>query len=269
MRILFMTKKYSSFGAICLNHLLQAGFDVSGVVIVSRFDKRKSLFRNFANYMRERGISFIIQKVIQTFYIKSRVLVKKINLVKFILKEALPLTVAELLVDYPMKLLSPENVNDKKFLALINPMELDLIITCEFSQILERDIISVPKIGCVNLHPSLLPKYRGPAPIFWVLYHEEKMTGITIHWIDEKIDTGDILAQQKISILPEDDDKTLRQKIAQIAAVQLVSLLQNGSLKKRNSVRQSDVDASYYKRPKIKEIRESIKKIKARKKSVQ
>lgn len=93
----------------------------------------------------------------------------------------------------------------------------DLIVVASFKQILKKNVLDVPRLGTVNFHYSLLPCYRGPCPTNAALFNDEKITGITIHHITEKIDDGNILLQKSMVIDPMDNDGQLRQKLARFA----------------------------------------------------
>lgn len=86
----------------------------------------------------------------------------------------------------------------------IERSETDLMITHAYMKILKRKVFSAPKYGSVNIHPSLLPKYRGPSPTCWVLKNKEHETGLTCHYIDEGVDTGDIVHRVRIPVKPDD-----------------------------------------------------------------
>lgn len=105
---------------------------------------------------------------------------------------------------FNLNLYEEKNINDQNFLNKIKSLNLDLIVCVNFDQILKKDIINLPTIGCINTHASLLPKYRGRAPLNWAMINGEKYSGVTVHFIDEGIDTGDIILQEKIKI-DEDD----------------------------------------------------------------
>ena len=111
----------------------------------------------------------------------------------------------------PIFFLSKESETDLlHFVKQVNP---DIICVASMSRLLKREIFSFPKYGAVNLHPSLLPKYRGPMPYFWVLFNDEKVTGVTAHYINEDEDTGDIIAQSEFSIQFGETYKSVEQKI--------------------------------------------------------
>lgn len=94
------------------------------------------------------------------------------------------------------------DINAPNFVARLKEINPDLIITAHFKKLLKKELISVPKIGCLNLHPSLLPMYRGMAPQHWPIINGDIETGLSVHYIEEGIDTGNILIQKKIPIDP-------------------------------------------------------------------
>jgi methionyl-tRNA formyltransferase len=110
----------------------------------------------------------------------------------------------------------PENVNDPEFADVLRRLEPDLFISMYFGRLFSPELLAVPKVGCVNMHPSLLPKYRGQGPTTWPLYYGDRETGQTVHWLDEGIDSGDIIAQRAIPIEPEDDSKSLGAKLEEL-----------------------------------------------------
>ncbi|WP_053831028.1 methionyl-tRNA formyltransferase [Paraclostridium bifermentans] len=117
---------------------------------------------------------------------------------------------------FNLELYEEENINDQNFLNKIKPLNLDLIVCVNFDQILKKDIINLPTIGCINTHASLLPKYRGRAPLNWAMINGEQYSGVTVHFIDEGVDTGDIILQEKIKIYEDDYISDLLNKVKNI-----------------------------------------------------
>jgi methionyl-tRNA formyltransferase len=116
----------------------------------------------------------------------------------------------------------PEKVRDLEFLKKLRDLSPDLIVVVAFGQILPKALLEVPRNGCVNLHASLLPKYRGAAPINWAIIHGEWETGATTMLMDEGMDTGPILLQERIPIEPSDTAETLAERLQAIGAGLLV-----------------------------------------------
>ncbi len=108
----------------------------------------------------------------------------------------------------------PEDINADHTIQEINCLHPDLIVLVAYGQILSSKILQIPVQGCLNIHPSLLPKYKGPAPINWTLIRGERETGITILFMNEKIDAGDIVLQKRIRILPDENYDQLSSRLA-------------------------------------------------------
>lgn len=124
-----------------------------------------------------------------------------------------------------LPVLQPESVREETFLEQVRAWRPDVIVVAAFGQILPPALLALPRLGCVNVHASLLPKYRGAAPIQWALLNDERETGVTILKMDAGLDTGDILAQRAAPIHPEDNAATLHDRLAQLGAQLLVETL--------------------------------------------
>ncbi|MBM3252488.1 MAG: methionyl-tRNA formyltransferase [Candidatus Omnitrophica bacterium] len=107
--------------------------------------------------------------------------------------------------------------DDLNVINRIKTLRPELIVMISWSQILPREIIRYPGSGCINIHYSLLPKGRGGAPLFWTIFNGLKKSGITLHYVNERIDAGDIIDQSEFEILPTDTAKTLLDKILKLA----------------------------------------------------
>jgi len=122
--------------------------------------------------------------------------------------------------------LQPRRVRETEFVEQLRALALDIIIVAAYGQILPKDILTLPKFGCVNIHASLLPLYRGAAPINWAIIHGEQETGITIMQMDEGMDTGAILMQEPISIAPSETAGSLMAKLSMLGARMITTALQ-------------------------------------------
>ena len=132
-----------------------------------------------------------------------------------------------------IKTLQPSNLMDEEFINQIKGLKPDLIIVVAFRK-LPIEIFNIPRHGTINLHASLLPNYRGAAPINWCLMNGEIKTGVTTFYINEKIDQGDILLQKEIMIKNEDDFGSLYTKLSEVGAELVVKTVEgifNNSLK--------------------------------------
>src|SRR5256885_11364610 len=136
-----------------------------------------------------------------------------------------PSPVKELALRANLPVLKPERARDEAFLQQLRRYEPDLIAVAAYGQILPNSILELPRHGCLNVHTSLLPKYRGAAPIHWAIMNDEPETGVTIMKMDVGMDTGGILAQQKTPISAQDTSETLHDRLARIGAALLVNTI--------------------------------------------
>src|SRR5260370_26327805 len=107
-------------------------------------------------------------------------------------------------LEHGLSVVQPEKINTPEGVAALAQWKPDLLVVAAYGQILSRDILGVPPLGGINVHASLLPKYRGAAPIAWAIYHGEKTTGVTIIKMTTGLDAGDMLAQLEIDIRPDE-----------------------------------------------------------------
>jgi len=138
-----------------------------------------------------------------------------------------------------------KDVNSKQIIETIKKIQPDLLITAHFEKLIIKDIIEIPRIGCLNLHPSLLPYYRGMSPQHWPIINGEKETGITVHFIDETADTGNIVLQKKIALTNQmyvSDLQLIWLKMYKTIMCEAVDKVMNGY----KGVEQDKTEGGYY-----------------------
>ena len=132
--------------------------------------------------------------------------------------------------------------DDFEIISEINP---DIIITCAYGQIIPKAILDIPKLGCINVHASLLPKYRGAAPIQWALINGDEKTGVTLMYMDEHMDTGDIIDTKEYIIETDDNVGTLHEKLSLLGVDLLKETLPKIINKTNNRIKQDEKLATY------------------------
>jgi len=140
-----------------------------------------------------------------------------------------------------LQCLQPESMKDDEFIESLKQLNADLFVVVAF-KILPRSVYTIPKFGSFNLHGSLLPKYRGAAPIHWAIINGEKETGVTTFFLEDKVDTGNIILQERLTIENDDDLGTVHDKMSLLGAeavLKTVDLIESGDYelqKQDNSV---------------------------------
>jgi methionyl-tRNA formyltransferase len=139
----------------------------------------------------------------------------------------------------------PSTLKSDKFADQIKSLQPDFFVVIAFGQILSEKVLQLPKFGAINIHASLLPKYRGPAPIQWAIINGESYTGVTTMFMDKGMDTGNILLTKKEPILPEDTAATLQDRMAKAGAELLIKTLKYFVANKIKSRPQDHSKATY------------------------
>lgn len=137
-----------------------------------------------------------------------------------------PPPVKEVALSHGTKVFQPKRVREPENVAVLREAQPDVIVVAAFGQILTSDILNLPKYGCINVHASLLPKYRGASPIQSAILAGETESGVTIMRMDEGIDTGDMIAQQAVPLSPEETGGSLFEKLSVLGATLLCDTLE-------------------------------------------
>jgi len=124
-----------------------------------------------------------------------------------------------------LPVLQPSRVRDPEFITLFRQLNPEIVVVASFGQILPGEVIHFPPYGCVNVHPSLLPRHRGAAPINWTLIAGDEVTGVTIMAMDEGVDTGGIILQEETPVAPEETYDQLHDRLSVMGARLLVAAI--------------------------------------------
>ena len=155
-----------------------------------------------------------------------------------------PPPVKTLAQKYNIPVFQPEKIKSPEGQAMLRSVAPDLMITAAFGQILSAENLAVPPLGCINVHGSLLPKYRGAAPVQWCVINGERTTGVTTMLTDVGLDTGDMLLQKSIEILPDETAGELFERIAILGAEVLKDTLQALSSGTLQRTKQNEAQAT-------------------------
>jgi methionyl-tRNA formyltransferase len=163
-----------------------------------------------------------------------------------------PTPVKEIALQKKLPVLQPDRARDEQFIQSLRALAPDLIAVTAYGQILPQSILDLPRFGCLNVHTSLLPKYRGAAPIQRAVLNGESETGVTIMKMDAGMDTGAMLTQEKTPIHPTDNSQTLHDRLAEMGAALLIKTIPDYVAGKIQPQPQPSEGASHA--PKIKKL---------------
>lgn len=156
-----------------------------------------------------------------------------------------PSPIKEYALEHNLTVLQPEKIKTSETEEQLKKLAPDLIVVVAFGQILSKAILEIPQLGCINVHASLLPKYRGAAPIHWSIINGETKTGITTMYMDVGLDTGDMILKEEVSISAKMNTGELHDTLMNIGAktlLQTIKQIAEGSVVRN---KQNDAEASY------------------------
>ena len=142
-------------------------------------------------------------------------------------KQMQPPPLKKLATELDLPIIQPVTIKDKDVWDKLAKIKPDVIVVVAYGQIIPEEILHLPRFGCINVHASLLPKYRGAAPIHWTIINGEKETGITIMQMDKGLDTGDIIMQEKIPIALYDTLGSIHDRLAELGSKMIVTCLES------------------------------------------
>ena len=159
-----------------------------------------------------------------------------------------PTVVKTLAQKYNIPVYTPKTLRDEEFAAILEKHNPDIIVVVAYGKILPLNVIEFPKFGCINLHVSLLPKYRGAAPMQRAIMEGETETGVTVMHMAEGLDTGDIISVEKFPILPEDDFEAIHDRSAEVGGKLLSVTIEKIANGEAERIQQDDSLATYAKK---------------------
>lgn len=133
-------------------------------------------------------------------------------------RPVLPSPLRQIALAHGTPIFDPEDINAPASREFLSAQDADLLVVCDYGQILAPETLATARLGGINLHASLLPKYRGAAPINWAIYHGEKTTGVSVIHMTPQVDAGPIIAQGEIEILPDETAPELEKRLAELGA---------------------------------------------------
>ncbi|MEQ9423181.1 MAG: formyltransferase family protein [Cyclobacteriaceae bacterium] len=247
MRIAVLTQDDPFYLGQNLNYLfrkLSSEIEVCGCVVFdpSPFGKRLSLFEKVAQTIKIFGLPFFIHYALKAILNK----LNPINSVSYVLRK-----------NGVHKLVLSKNVNHPESIEQIKKLKPELLVSIAGNQIFKKALINLAIKGCINLHTSLLPKYRGLMPSFWVLKNHETETGVSVFFVDEGIDSGAIIVQKRVPITTKNQQKLIvrTKRIGMEALYEAIEKIHNGNV---NLIDNPDDEMTYYSFPTKNDVKQFL-----------
>jgi len=208
------------------------------------YGKRITFFQKAFRTFKIFGFKFFIYYTIK--YIYSKLFV--VDVERILIKSKIPIIQLS------------KNINSNESLSILKELNPDLIISILGNEIFKRPILELPKNGCLNLHTSKLPKYRGMMPTFWAMLNDEKEIGISVFLMDEGIDTGPIISQATTPINPKDSQKNIIQRTKRIGMELIIESIEKIKTNSVQFIENENQESSYFTYPKKEDVKLFLKK---------
>jgi methionyl-tRNA formyltransferase len=248
VKIVIVTQDEPFFTQGALKKLLEAkGKDIAAIIVLPHYLIFGSFFSMLRYYSVSYGIRFVFSVAVRRFIRFTTKLIDHLFLSKgptlnyYIKKFSIPM--------YNIKRLN------NKILAKIEGIGPDLIISLSATQIFNKRLLNLANKGCINLHSAPLPHYRGLFPAFWQFLNGEREIGITVHFVNEQIDAGDILLQDKVKVFPDDSLSSLLYRVKTAGIQLLLKALEMIESNKIITIPNDITKGSYYGLPKREDIK--------------
>jgi methionyl-tRNA formyltransferase len=160
-------------------------------------------------------------------------------------QQLMPCSVKQFAVSHGLRVVQPETFKNAEAVFALEELQPDIIIVAAYGQILPDSVLRIPEYNCINIHPSLLPKYRGPSPVAAAILNSDVTTGVTIMLIEKNVDSGQILSQKEISVNGDDTTESLSEKLAKLGAELLIETIPTWIAGKIQPRIQDETRASY------------------------
>lgn len=249
MKILIITQDEPFYLAENIEYLIEHFPSHSQIVgcclfDVSPFGKKESFFQKALKTFRVFGAGFFFHYTLE--YIRSKLSSKK-KVVKVLERVGVPIIRLD------------KGINHPESVARLKEYDPDLLVSIAGNQIFKKPIIDLAPKGCLNLHTALLPKYRGLMPTFWVLKNDEKETGVSVFFVDEGIDSGPIIVQERVLIGDRSQRELIEytKKIGMDAIIKAINLIESGSFE---LIENNELEKSYFSFPTRDDVKEFLKK---------
>ena len=258
MKIVLLSTRFSTFAAPILVSLVAAQHEVCGVLLLTRRRRRQGSLSLLWSLIMDFGPGGFLGKAFEAVYYTLHQALRRSAVGRRFASRCL--TVGEAASEHDVPVYTTKDIGGAQAYELLRALDPDLIVIASFSQILPRKVFDYPRLGAINIHPGLLPQNRGPTPMFWALFDDVRETGVATHSIEAGVDSGDILANETVSIAAHDTEKSLSEKLGTLAATMLpgvIGIMESGCAA---GTTQHCTATRYYRRPTPRQ-RRTLKKI--------
>ncbi len=216
--------------------------EIVGIGLVPFLPPKRGKRHFYRFFLRLYGVRGTIIKSTQLFYYKA------LSIFEPFFSFSRSYSIRNLARRYAIPLWHIQNINDQESVRLLRSLQPDIIISGQ-GQLIEKEVLDIPRIGIINKHAGMLPNYRGTYPIFWAMLNNEQEVGITVHFMNEKFDDGEIIVQRRIIVEGGDTFESLYKKVIEVTPEIMFEALDRIEKKEASGIENVSADATYYSYP--------------------
>ena len=261
MKIIILANDNVAYSGILSYPLLKKfSSEISGIFIQDGILNSNTNSSNLFNEVKKKsGLQYAIFLAKETIYYKIAVFIRRIFHMNNHSDDCYLETNSNLgkIFDIPVFKISG-SIHDENWLRKIKDLNPDLIICIRYAEILKKSLLEIPNKGVINFHPSLLPKYRGLGPIFQAVLHNENEIGFSFHYINEDIDTGQIIKREKIKIEQNESVSRLTIRTHIMGSYNLLSIINNLKNENKETPETPQNEGNYFSWPKKKDVKKFL-----------
>ncbi len=226
---------------IFLNQLVNSGINLQAIVESQAILAKDNNVANYIKRLSSMGARLTLQWMLVSLYTIALITIS--TLLSYLGIKQKILTVGQISKRYKIPIIRTKDINNEETVASITTYQPDIIVCAYFNQILKKEICGIPKLNCVNIHLALSQKYRGLNSYFWVLANNESESGVTLHEVDEGIDTGKVIAQKRVKISDNDTAIGFFIKLSQVGGELFINSLSDIV---KGNFKENDTSGSQY-----------------------
>lgn len=228
MKVVLLTSDCYISSNIAIHNLLKelkaknADIEIAGILVANQFSLNKRSIKRTIGYFKKINPLFLIKNVVTNVYKQVAISFARVLLPN---RKRNYYSIREMAEENDIEYKSVDSINSREAINFIKKHSPDILASCFLLEIVKKEVLSLPKNGAINVHPSLIQRHRGIFTSFWALMKKWKRSGATVHYMNEKIDDGDVIIQKKFFVHPSDSIHSIDKKAAALGGKLIVKAL--------------------------------------------
>ena len=248
IKITILTTNNHIYANKIIKHLLnEPSFKIVNILESTTLYSNKNSFNGLMYYLKVSGFGYVLPQMVKVLLFKIGTFIA--TSLKLGDDGSIFYSYYRKTKGKRIKHVKVADINDPVLIKKLKKVKTDLFVSVYFNQLLKKDVLCIPPLGVINIHPAYLPKNRGMSPTFWVLANKEKETGVSVHFINRAVDEGNILGRRRIMISKEDTEASMYWKCTNAGIPLLTTVIRKITSNSIRGIKQKKIEGSYFSIP--------------------